>query len=108
LELYYLRDKDNHACKEERRRFNACLAASTHLSCLEKVYKKICLKELCLVKQGLYKLESEKKDSSLEDLETILYSLAVGSLTALRSPLTNLFFNPSFSLLPNLISSNMP
>jgi len=50
LELRYLRDKDDHARKEERRHFDARLAASAYLSYLKKVYKKIHLKELCLVK----------------------------------------------------------
>jgi len=53
-------------------------------------------------------LESEERGSSLKDLETVLCSLVVGFLVTLGSPLANLFFNPSFSLLPNLISSNMP
>jgi len=106
--LRHLRDEDNHARKEERRRFDAHLAASARLSHLKKVHKKICLKELRLVKQGLYELESEEKDSSPKDPETVLHSPAVGSLTALGLPLANSFFDPSFSLLPNLISSNTP
>jgi len=108
LELHYFYNEDNCAHKEERRHFNAYLAAFTYLSYLKKVYKKIYLKELRLVKQGLYKLESKEKDSSLKDPETVLYSPVVGSLATLRSPLADSFFNPSFSLLPNLISSNMP
>jgi len=35
-------------------------------------------------------------------------NLVVESLMALRSPLANFFFNPSFSLLLNLLSSNIP
>jgi len=108
LELHYLCDEDNCAYKEERYYFDARLAAFTRLSYLKKVYKKICLKELCLIKQGLYKLESKERGSSLKDSETVPRSPVVGSLTTLRSPLANLFFNPSFSLLPNLISSNIP
>jgi len=68
----------------------------TRLLRLKKGYKKVWLKELYLVKQGLYKLESEEKGSSLKDPEIVFYSLAVGSLIALRSPLANLFFNPFF------------
>ena len=75
---------------------------------LKKVCKKVYLKEFCLVKQGLYKLESEERGSSLKDLETVLYSPVVGSLIAPRLPLVNSFFNPFFPLLPNLISFNMP
>ena len=75
---------------------------------LQRVREKVQLKELYLVKQGLYKLESEKKGFNLKDLETVLYSPVVGSLATLRSPSANSFFNPSFSLLPDLISSNMP
>jgi len=108
LELRCLRNNNDRAYEEERCRFNACLAASTYLSYFKKIYKKVYLKELRLVKQGILKLESKEKGSSLKDLEIVLYSLVVGSLIALRSPLANLFFNPFFSLLPNLISSNMP
>jgi len=75
---------------------------------LKQVYKKVWLKEFYLVKQGLYKLESKKKGFSPEDLETVLHSLVVGSLIAPKLPLADLFFNPSFSLLPNLLSFNMP
>jgi len=107
LELHYLYNKDNRAHKEERCHFNARLAASACLSRLKKVRKKICLKEFYLVKQGLYKLESEERGSSLKDLEIVLYSPVVGSSAALGLPLTDLFFNPSFSLLPDLISSNI-
>jgi len=106
--LHHLYNKDDRAYEEECRRFDTYLTAFARLSCLKKVYKKICLKELHLVKQGLHELESEERDSSLKDSETVLHSPVVGSLTALRSPLANLFFNSSFSLLPNLISSNMP
>jgi len=83
-------------------------AAHARLICLKKVREKVYLKEFYLVKQGLYELESKKKGSSLKDLETVLCSPAVGSSIALRLPLANLFFNPSFSLLPNLISFNIP
>jgi len=41
-------------------------------------------------------------------MEIVLYSLAAESLVALKLPLADLFFNPSFSLLPNLLSFNMP
>jgi len=50
LELRRLYNKDDYAYKEERRHFDARLAASARLSYLKKVYKKICLKELYLVK----------------------------------------------------------
>jgi len=106
--LQRLYNKDDRAYKAERRHFNARLAASAYLFHLKRVYKKIRLKELCLVKQGLYKLENKEKDSNLKEKETALRSSAVGSLIALRLPLANSFFNPSFSLLPDLISSNTP
>jgi len=108
LELYYFYNKDNRAHKEERHRFDAYLTAFTYLSHLKKVYKKIHFKELYLIKQGLYELESKKRGSSPKDSETVLHSPVVESLITLRSPLTNSFFNPSFSLLPNLVSSNTP
>jgi len=108
LELHRLRDEDDRAREEERRRFDARLAASARLSRLEKVHEKIRSKELRLVEQGLRELESEERDSSPKDPETVLHSPVVGSLTALRSLSANSFFNPSFSLLLNLISSNTP
>ena len=80
----------------------------TQVQCLQQVCKKVQSKEFCLVKQGLYKLESEKRGSNLKDLETVLYSLVVGSSITPRSPSANLFFNSSFSLLPDLIFSNTP
>jgi len=102
-----------HANKErvlakEDRIYKACWVAHAHLIHLEKVCEKVRLKEFYLVKQGLYKLESKERGFNLKDLETVLHSLVVGSSAALRSPLINLFFNPSFSLLPNLIFSNTP
>ena len=36
------------------------MAASAHLLHLKKVYKKICSKKYCLVKQGLCELETEE------------------------------------------------
>jgi len=96
------------ALAAQQRALNACFFASTYLLYLKKVCKKVRLKEFRLVKQGLYELESEEKNSSLKDLEIVLYSPVVGSLTAFRSPLANSFFNSSFSLLPDLISSNTP
>jgi len=100
-------DKERVLAKEDQIH-EARRVTHARLIRLKKVREKVHLKEFCLVKQGLYKLESEKKGSSLKDLETVLHSPAVGSLLALRSPLTNLFFNPSFSLLPNLIFFNTP
>ena len=97
-----------HVLAKEDWIYEACQATYTQLICLEKGCKKVCLKEFCLIKQGLYKLESEKRGFSLKDLETVLHSPVVGSLVALGLPLANLFFNPSFSLLLNLISSNIP
>jgi len=41
-------------------------------------------------------------------MEINLGNLAVESLMAFGSPLANLFFNPSFFLLPDLLFSNMP
>jgi len=93
---------------EENRIHKAHQVTYARLICLEKVHKKVCLKEFRLVKQGLYKLESKERGSSLKDPETVLYSPVVGSLMVFKSSLANLLFNPSFSLLPNLISFNMP
>jgi len=91
-----------------QRCFKAAAYTVIKVQRLQQVREKVWLKEFHLVKQGLYELKSKERGSSLKDLETVLYSPVVGSLTTLRSPSANLFFNPSFSLLPNLISSNMP
>jgi len=69
---------------------------------------KVYLKEYCLIKQGFYKLENKEKDSAYLVAETAPNSLVVGSLIVPLSLLTNLFFNLSFSLLPDLISFNTP
>jgi len=107
-EIYCLRvDKEHILAKEDQIR-EARRAAYTQLICLEKVREKVHLKEFRLVKQGLYELESEERGSSPKDSETVLHSPVVGSLATLRSPSVNLFFNLSFSLLPDLISSNIP
>jgi len=82
--------------------------AFAKVQCLQRVYKKIHLKEFYLVEQGLYKLKSKKKNSDLKEIEIALHSLAVESLITLKLPLANLFFNPFFFLLPNLLSSNTP
>ena len=50
----------------------------------------------------------QERDFNLKDLEIVLHSPAVESLIALKSLLANLLFNFSFSLLPDLISSNIP
>jgi len=92
--------------EEECRALKARLLAYTYLCCLKRVREKVWLKEFRLVKQGLYELESKERGSSPKDPETVLHSPVVGSLTTFGSPLANSFFNPSFSLLPNLISSN--
>jgi len=86
----------------------AAAHAVMKVQCLQWVRKKVQLKEFRLVKQGLCELESEERDSSLKDPETVLYSPVVGSLITLRSPSTNSFFDSFFSLLPDLISSNTP
>ena len=106
--IYHLYvNKERVLAKEDQIR-EARRSAHTRLVCLEKVHEKVQLKEFRLVEQGLYELESKEKGFSLKDPETVLHSPVVGSLLALGSPLANLFFNPSFSLLPNLISSNTP
>jgi len=107
-ELHQSQEAELEASATQQRALNARLLTSACLLYLKRVYKKVWLKEFCLVKQGLYKLESKEKGSSLKDPETILHSPVVGSLTTLRSPLADSFFNPSFSLLPDLISSNTP
>jgi len=106
--IYYLYANKERILAKEDWIYEAHQATYTRLIRLKKVHKKVRLKEFCLVKQGLYKLESKERGSSLKDLEIVLHSPAVGSSTALRLPLVNSFFNPSFSLLPDLISSNTP
>jgi len=53
-------------------------------------------------------LESEEKDFNLKGKEIALRNLVVESLIAFKLPLADLFFNSSFSLLPNLVFSNTP
>ena len=87
------------------------MAASTRLTYLKRVYKKVYLKEWHLIEQGLYKLKLEeaKKDSILGEAE-ITYTLAVDPIDnpAYLSPLTNPFIFSSFLILPDLFSSNTP
>ena len=62
------------------------------------------LKELCLIKQGLYELEEEE----LKVLSTKVIA-SPNPLVVPLLPLVNPFiFNPSFSLLLNLFSYNTP
>ena len=79
------------------------MAVSAQLTRLKKVYKKICSKEYCLVKQSLCELEAEeievaKTGSIPTEVETadtpVVESL---SPTAYLLPLADLFFfNSSF------------
>jgi len=93
--------------KERSHAFKAWVAISAYLLRFKKVHKKVRLKEYRLVNQGLYKLESEERNLNCPVVGTNPNSLAVGSSLVPESPLANSFFNPSFSLLPNLISFNM-
>jgi len=106
--IYYLYANKEHILAKEDWIYKARRVTYTRLIYLKKVREKVQLKEFCLVKQGLYKLESKKRGFNPKDPKTVLHSLVVGSLSILRSPSANSFFNPSFSLLPNLISFNMP
>jgi len=100
-------NKERILAKEDQVR-EVYWVAHAHLVRLKRVHKKVQLKEFRLVKQGLCELESEERGFNLKDLETVLYSPVVESSTTLRSPSADLFFNPSFSLLPDLISFNTP
>ena len=62
------------------------------------------LKELHLTKQGTYKLE-EEETKALSTKVVVSPNLLMAPLLPLISPF---LFNPSFSLLPNLISYNTP
>jgi len=93
---------------KESQILNTHLFAHAWLTYLKRVCEKVQLKEFYLVKQGLCELESEERGFNPKDPETVLYSLVVGSSAALGLPLADSFFNPSFSLLLDLISSNMP
>ena len=62
------------------------------------------LKELCLAKQGLYKLEEEEV-KVLNTKVVVSPDLLVVPLLPLASPFE---FGPSFSLLPNLLSYDTP
>jgi len=121
--LYYLYSKEEQvdrltyarvvevkrlAAKERSYTFKAWVAALAHLFYLKKVYKKVHLKEYYLIKQGLYKLKGKEGNFNYPVVEINPNSLVVRFSLVPRSPLTNLFFNPSFSLLPVLVSSNTP
>ena len=58
---------------------------------------KVCLKQLCLTKQGLYKLEEEEKALSTKVVESLVALVYLLFLTD--------FFNPAF---PKLLSFNTP
>ena len=73
------------------------------------MYKKVCFKKFCFIKQGLYKLKAKKakKDSVLEEAETVYMPVVVSpSNPAYLLPLANPFIFSSFFILPNLFSSN--
>ena len=92
--------KEESAYKKEHQLFEACFLASSRLTHLKKVREKIYLKQLCLAKQSIYELEEEETKA--------LSTKVVASPNPLVAPLLPLadpfLFNPSFSLLPNLIS----
>ena len=87
------------------------MAASTYLTCLKRVCKKVRFKEWRLIEQGLYKLKLEeaKKGSNPREAETT-YTLVVDPIDnpARLLPLTNSFIFSFFLILPNLFSSNTP
>ena len=65
------------------------------------------LKELRLAKQGARKLE--KEETRALSTPVVKYIISPGLLVVPISPLTNPFiFNPSFSLLPDLLFYNTP
>ena len=71
-DLQHLQSKEDHRHKEECHATKACLVIHAHFYCLKKVYKQVHLKELYLVKQGLYKLKAKeaKMDFSLTGEQT--------------------------------------
>ena len=100
--LYYTK-------KLKQQAFKACLNISTQLLRLKKVYEKVRSKKYHLVKQGLRELEvKEKKKFKVE----IAYIVEVGSINTPNPcllPLSNsLNFDFSFSILPDVISNNIP
>ena len=76
------------------------MAVLTCLLYLEKIYKKICSKEYCLVEQSLYKLKTEEtKTDSIPTVEETTNTLVVKSLSLVVHllPLVDLFaFGSSF------------
>ena len=56
-------------CKEGYYAIEARSVVYTRLYCLKKVYKRVYLKELCLIKYGLYELKAKeaKMDSNLTE-----------------------------------------
>ena len=71
------------------------MAISVYLTCLERLYKKICFKEYHFVKQNLCELKAEeaKTGSNLTVVETV-NTLVVKSLSLVvyLLPLVDLFF----------------
>jgi hypothetical protein len=68
------------------------------------VHKKVQLKEYYLIKQGLYKLKTEKQ----KELNTIEVELLT-TLVVHQLPLADSFiFNPFFLILPDLLNINTP
>jgi hypothetical protein len=87
------------------------MAASARLTRLKKVCKKVRLKEWRLAEQGLrkLKLEEAKMDSVREEAEIVRTPVVDPVDNPARlSPLTNPFVFSSFSIIPNLFSSNTP
>jgi len=78
------------------------MTALAHLTCLEKLHKKICSKKYHLVEQGLYELEVKEaevaKTGSIPTVIKIAYTSVMESLspTAHPSLLANPFFFNSF------------
>ena len=118
-ELYYAHEVEHQALLDQQQALLSASHAleshiliSTHLLHLEKVYKKVHLKEFRLIKQSLHKLKEEKAKIGSGQVEgETAYTPAVDPLGPLvnSSPLTNEFhLNPFFPFLPNLLSYNTP
>ena len=66
-------------------------------------------KKYCLIKQGLRKLEADKKKKSIAETVYIATVKSFNTLNPYLLPLADSFnFNLSFLILPDIISNNTP
>jgi len=65
------------------------MAVFIHLLCLEKVCKKICSKEYCLVEQSLCKLETE--ETKVAKMGSISIVMETADILKIKSPVSKAY-----------------